>query len=157
MWPAWQDFISKNLGNKIFSDQVKSLGDAVINTLLIKGCDIVASVHGCSQNDSECSSFVSPAKLRITSTPPTTLIQASPLWTPAGVRPLIALCTIKQTWTSKRQRQTSEDVWHVYSDGLYSTHEIFLISPGDLGHSDMYGLEALICPVEVLRKRCSAR
>lgn len=32
--------------------------------------------------------------------PAPNLIQAFPLWTPAGVHPLIALCTIKQTWTS---------------------------------------------------------
>lgn len=47
--------------------------------------------------------------LTITSTPPSAphlrppapdLIQAFPLWTPAGAHRLIALCTIKQTWTS---------------------------------------------------------
>lgn len=41
--------------------------------------------------------------------------------------------------------------------GMAHSTQRFLISLGDLGHSDMYGFEALICHVEVLRKRCNAR
>lgn len=47
-------------------------------------------------------------------------------------------------------------MWHVYRDGLYSTQR-FLISPGDLGHSDMYGFEALICHVEGLREKVQCK
>lgn len=44
----------------------------------------------------------------------------------------------------------------VFMDGLYTAHR-FLISPSDLGHSDMDRVQALIRHVEVLRQRCNAR